>query len=291
MKSLKHISNIVHGTPWMIEDRALDFIADIFARHVAGETIVDARQAAKLSPEFHPQYLGAVKYVGEPSNAAGEPFYANRGGVAQIAVAGPILPRAGMMSNLSSFATSCEKIGNSIEAAMEDEDIKAVQLLIDSPGGSVLGGFELSDKMHAMKSKPMIACIEGVGASLAYLISSQCNEIYATRGSIVGSIGVIARMPRDERAERNAGIDTITVASSRDKAMSGLSEGEIRARLEKEVQMYFGLFKEAIARGRPGMTLETTATGETWLACDAPSGLLDGIATPDEILSALEKIL
>ncbi len=124
------------------------------------------------------------------------------------------------------------------------------------------------------------------------MFASQCEHIFASRGSHVGSIGVIARHYDDKAAVHNAGYEEITVASSREKAMSGMTREEITARMRSEVERYFGMFKAAISRGRPKMDLAATATGEMWLAEDAMSrGLIDGVFTLDEVIGQISKNL
>ena len=255
---------VLYGTPWAIEERAFQFVADVYESHLAG---ADPRQVESKD--------GASPLV--------------RDGVGIIPIMGPIMPRANLFTNISG-ATSSEQIAKLAAEYGQREDVKSVLLRIDSPGGSVMGGFEAADALFQLRQKkPMIAMIENVGASLAYLFASQAEEIYATRASVVGSIGVIARMPMTDRMERNAGVDVITVASSREKAMSGLSEGEIRRKLESEVAQYFSMFKDAIARGRD-VDMAAIATGETWLAPEAVElGAIDGIASLEEILATMKK--
>jgi signal peptide peptidase SppA len=282
MKTFRHTANIVHGTPWMIERRALDFIASVLERHLAGENI----------PKIGAEKIGTTNDWGQINKADGGPGYDLSNGVATIPIMGPIVPRAGMMGNVSQLAWSSEKIAASATHAADNPDVKCILLDIDSPGGSVIGGFEAADALYAARQKkPMAASINGMGCSLAYLFASQAEKVFASRGSVVGSIGVIASLPLSDRAERNAGVDRITVASSRSKAMSGMTEDEIRAQLAAEVEKYFGMFKASIANARPQMNLDSTATGETWLADEADDlGLVDDIATLDQVRSQLEKM-
>lgn len=264
MKKLSRISSVIASVPWAIEPRALDMIEAIVARHLGGDPIPDI----------------------EPRPAA-----PSVKGIAVIPIMGPIVPRASLMANLSG-ATSSEEISGAIKAASEHPDVSAILLDIDSPGGSVLGGFEAADALFAARGKkPMAASVNGCCASLAYLFASQADMVFASRGSQVGSIGVIARHYDDSRATGNEGVDAITVASSREKAMSGMTKEEITAKLRAEVDHYFGMFKEAVARGRKKMDMDAVATGEMWLADRAHSiGLIDGIATREEVISDMLKL-
>ena len=77
----------------------------------------------------------------------------------------------------------------------DDDSIKAIVLHVNSPGGGVAASEEIYREVKRIrdeKKKRIVASIETVGASGAYYISSATNKIYADKGSIVGSIGVIA---------------------------------------------------------------------------------------------------
>ncbi len=77
----------------------------------------------------------------------------------------------------------------------DDDSIKAIILHVNSPGGGVAASEEIYREVKRIrdeKKKRIVASISSVGASGAYYISAATNKIYADRGSIVGSIGVIA---------------------------------------------------------------------------------------------------
>lgn len=78
----------------------------------------------------------------------------------------------------------------------DDDSIKAIILHVNSPGGGVAASEEIYREVKRIrdeKKKRIVASIQTVGASGAYYVSSATNKIYADKGSIVGSIGVIAQ--------------------------------------------------------------------------------------------------
>lgn len=78
----------------------------------------------------------------------------------------------------------------------DDGSIKAIILHVNSPGGGVAASEEIYRQVKRIrddKKKRIVASIETVGASGAYYVSSATDKIYADKGSIVGSIGVIAQ--------------------------------------------------------------------------------------------------
>src|SRR5512135_3537190 len=77
----------------------------------------------------------------------------------------------------------------------DDDSIKAIIIHVNSPGGGVAASEEIYREVKRIrddKKKRIVASIETVGASGAYYVASATNKIYADKGSIVGSIGVIA---------------------------------------------------------------------------------------------------
>ena len=77
----------------------------------------------------------------------------------------------------------------------KDDSIKAIILHVNSPGGGVAASEEIYREVKRVrdeKKKPIVVSIETVGASGAYYVSSAATRIFADKGSIVGSIGVIA---------------------------------------------------------------------------------------------------
>jgi protease-4 len=94
---------------------------------------------------------------------------------------GVILDPKTVVSNLKKFAT--------------DDSIKAIILHVNTPGGGVAASEEIYQQVKRIrdkKKKPIVASIETLGASGGYYVSSATSKIFADRGSIVGSIGVIA---------------------------------------------------------------------------------------------------
>src|SRR5258707_1463154 len=77
----------------------------------------------------------------------------------------------------------------------DDDSIKAIIIHVNSPGGGVAASEEIYREVKRIrdeKKKHIVASIETVGASGAYYVASATNKIYADKGSVVGSIGVIA---------------------------------------------------------------------------------------------------
>ena len=118
---------------------------------------------------------------------------------------------SGQQSSSSGFGGFGDKIGvvdldgvimdpgtvvGQLKKFADDDSIKAIILHVNSPGGGVAASEEIYREVKRIrdeKKKRITASIQTVGASGAYYVSSATNKIYADKGSIVGSIGVIAQ--------------------------------------------------------------------------------------------------
>jgi protease-4 len=89
---------------------------------------------------------------------------------------------------------SADKILPAMRDALEDNDTKALVLLIDSPGGSPVQAGLINDEIFRLKKlyhKPIYAVAEDTCASAAYYVASAADKIYVDKASVVGSIGVL----------------------------------------------------------------------------------------------------
>ncbi len=97
--------------------------------------------------------------------------------------------------NLDGVIFSPKQIVPQLKKFADDDSIKAIIIHVNSPGGGVAASEEIYREVKRIrdeKKKRIVASIETVGASGAYYVASATNKIYADKGSIVGSIGVIA---------------------------------------------------------------------------------------------------
>lgn len=274
-RAFTHIRSAIYGEPWAILPSGLDLICSIAESHAAGEM---------------PAAYEAAVEAGNKRKSKME----MRGGVAVIPITGPIFPKANLMTALSG-ATAASDINAMLDEAWNNK-VDGVVTLFDSPGGSVYGGFETADKIAAMKKKgmPIITSVEGSCYSLAYLMGSQADQMYASRGSGVGSISIVKKFASNDRAMRNEGVDPMTITSGGMKQleyrMATQGGGSVKdmAALVNGVMEYHAMFVDAIKRSRPKMDAEGLATGETWVATQAvKNGVIDGIATLDEVVAML----
>ena len=110
-----------------------------------------------------------------------------------IDVAGPILSSGGGLGPFGGVLASGDAIKDQLEAAADDDDIDAVILRLNTPGGSVVGSELISDGVLTVQEagKPVVAHVTEISASGGMWAMAPADEIVVSRGSVVGSIGVI----------------------------------------------------------------------------------------------------
>jgi len=200
---------------------------------------------------------------------------------------------AGTGSGFDGYVTP-EAFRALLKQADEDSSIKAVVLRVDSPGGTVAASEEIAAYAKEF-DKPLVVSIGDVGASGAYMLASQADEIWAMPGSAVGSIGVIAEIPNVSGLLDKVGVEFQVVTAGKYKdAGSPYREmtAEERALIQGEVDDAYEQFVGIVAQGRalPESEVESLATGWAWNGERAKElGLIDQIGTFDQALDSAAK--
>jgi protease IV len=154
----------------------------------------------------------------------------------------------------------------------DDDSIKAIILHVNSPGGGVAASQEIYSevkRIHDEKKKRIVASIETVGASGAYYISAATDKIYADKGSIVGSIGVIAQWTNYGDLLRWAKLKDITMKAGEFKDTGSptrdLTPAE-REYLQSLIDNMHTQFIQAVATGRKMKVddVRSLANGKVW---------------------------
>jgi protease-4 len=182
-----------------------------------------------------------------------------------------------------------ERVIDELKRAEADPAVKAIILRIDSPGGTASASWEIAVQVQRAK-KPVIASIGDVGASGAYMIASQCDEIMSTGSSDIGSIGVIMQVGDYSALMDKLGVKFISIHEGEFKDAGSpwrsLTATET-AMLEADIKLVYDDFIAIVAKGR-GMKdadVRTLATGWAWPGVKAKQlGLVDRIGNyPDAI--------
>ncbi len=161
---------------------------------------------------------------------------------------------------------------------------KAVIIAIDSPGGTVAGSESLYNGIRRLaEKKPVVAVIEGIGASGAYVTAMGADRIFAPRSALVGSIGVIFQYPNVSDLLKHIGVAIEEIKSTPLKAApngyeptSPEAKAAIRELVEDSYDWFKGLVRER--RSLDDTKLKTAADGRVFSAAQAlPLNLIDEI--------------
>ena len=192
--------------------------------------------------------------------------------------------------------TSSEDITSAIRGANNDDSIKAIVVEVDSSGGSLVAGDEISKAIKA-SVKPVIAYVREIGASSSYWAISSADKIYASKNSDVGSIGVTASYLNEVDKNKQEGFQYERLVSGvfKDTGVVArkLTDAE-RAYLMKNLNINFTNFKEDISINRniPIEQVNELSTGATFPGVNALGlGLIDEIGGIDEVSAFLEQEL
>lgn len=194
---------------------------------------------------------------------------------------------------------SSEKFAEEIREARKDEDIKAIVLRVNSPGGSILASEVIWREMtEAKAAKPVIVSMGEVAASGGYYISAPADVIVAQPNTITGSIGIFGLWFNvQELINDKLGVTTDVVATGELSDFMNpsrpLTEVE-RSIIQRQIEDGYETFISRVADGR-GMDPEAVkevASGRVWTGNQAlERGLVDELGGLDKAIEiAVEKI-
>lgn len=264
----------VAETPWALTEAKMAEILGFMSRVRAG----------KLDPEAARTEFG--------NQAERQRFRV--GSVEIIPVTGVIGQKMNLMMEISG-GTSTEQLAADIQRAVDDSQVSAILLDIDSPGGSVFGVPELCEFMlQARQKKRIVAQANPVAASAAYWIAASCSEIVVPPSGQVGSIGVLCSHDDVSEAQKMEGVKTTILRAGRYKAEGNpfepLSE-EARADMLAKLESYYEMFVRAVASGRgvdPRSVRAGFGQGRMVMASEAKEqGMVDRISTLDGTLGRM----
>ena len=218
------------------------------------------------------------------------------GKVAVIEADGTMVNKNGSLGP-SCGMTGYDSIRTQIMAALRDDEIDAMALLVETPGGEVAGCFDLADFIHeAQAVKPIWAIVDGMAASAGYALASSCTRITCSSVGLLGSIGVIVAHWNFAKMLADDGVDVSLIYSGKHKADGNPFEplpAEVRAEIQAEIDSVWDLFATLVARGR-GLTPAAVKAleAQTYLAPAALKlKLCDAVQSPsDALVELLESV-
>jgi protease-4 len=214
-------------------------------------------------------------------------------GVAVIVASGEILDgehAAGLVGG--------DSLAKVLREAREDDDLAAVVLRVDSPGGSIMASEVIRREIVELKAagKPVVASMSTVAASGGYYIAMDADRIYAAPTTITGSIGVFAVIPTFQGTLGKVGITNDGFGTTRLSGQMDLERGlgpDAKQILQASVERHYSQFVErvATARKRRPEEIDSLAQGRVWTGADAKAaGIVDELGGIDDAIAKAAEL-
>ncbi|MEE9329225.1 MAG: signal peptide peptidase SppA [Parvularculaceae bacterium] len=188
-----------------------------------------------------------------------------------------------------------DTLSRQIKQAREDEDVKAIVLRVDSPGGSAFASEIIRDELLAVKAagKPVVVSMGSLAASGGYWISANADEIWAAPTTITGSIGIFGVIQTLENTAAEVGVFVDGVGTTEMSSLHGAGLGPLpekfKAVIQANIEQGYDRFMEVVSSGR-GITKEQVneiGQGRVWIGETASQiNLVDKLGTIDDAIKS-----
>ena len=187
-------------------------------------------------------------------------------------------------------AAAGDSIAKLVRHAAEEDDIKALVLQVDSPGGSAFASEVISGAVATVSEagKPVVVSMSSVAASGGYYVAAEADEIWAYSGTITGSIGVGAVFFTAPKLLERIGFteDGLGTTPLSEQGRIGADLGDdLRRQVDSQIGRVYERFVGHVSQGR-GMTFDEVdeiGRGRVWIGSDAASiNLVDNIGTLED---------
>lgn len=185
-----------------------------------------------------------------------------------------------------------------IRQARQEDNIHALVLRIDSPGGSAFASELIRNELLQFQQtgKPLVVSMGSVAASGGYWIAASANQIWATPATLTGSIGIFGLFPTFEETlakigVHSDGLGTTALASFMrpDRPLSPLGARIIEETLNHGYQQFIDIV--ATGRNMEITAVEAVASGRVWSGADAKRlGLVDELGSLDDAVASAAKL-
>jgi protease-4 len=200
----------------------------------------------------------------------------------------------------SDHAIVGNEIVEDLQKLADDENVKAVVLRVNSPGGSAIASEQIWHAVKLLKEKkPVVVSMGGYAASGGYMISAAANYIYAEPTTITGSIGIFGLLPNfnelvtDKLGVTWDGVQTNKHTDYDTNLMFGKNTDEELRFLQAYVDRGYDTFLSIVAEGRKMKKEEVheIAQGRVWLATDAlPIKLVDKLGSLNDAVKKAAEL-
>lgn len=194
-------------------------------------------------------------------------------------------------------AITSKQMTKDLQELREDDDVKAVVLRVNSPGGSAYASEQIWREVQLLsKEKPVIVSMGALAASGGYYISCGANKIFAEPTTLTGSIGIFGMIPdATELLTDKLGLsfDVVKTNAHSDFGAMGrpLNESECRL-MQAYINQGYELFTGRVAQGRKMSqdSVKAVAEGRVWTGEQAMKiGLVDKLGNLNDAIAAAAK--
>lgn len=224
-------------------------------------------------------YLGATQNMAKRGEKA----------IAVITAQGEIVMGDGPIN-----VAAAETLVRHIREARTDENVAAIVLRVDSPGGSAFASELIRQELAAAQADgiPVISSFASMAASGGYWIASTSDEIWAEPTTITGSIGIFGVIPTFENTLDKIGVHTDGVGTSQlagafdvSRPMSETAKDVVQQSIEEGYRQF--LTRVAAGRGMSIEDVDKIAQGRVWAGSVAQTiGLVDNLGGLDDAIVA-----
>lgn len=230
----------VVNRPWLCTQETLELIVNVASRQQ-----LDPELARQLQAERAVRPSALALRTAQPLE--GSKTVGVRAGVAIVPIVGPLIRHADVFTRVSGL-TSVETVATDVQLALDSPAVRSLLLSIDSPGGEVTGIAALAEAIRQSRArKPIMAYVEGLGASAGYWLASAAAYIVVEATAALGSIGAVLAV-RDPTVTRSSTIEFVSSQSPHKRPNPYADEG--RAQYQRIVDQTAEAFIEAVASNR-----------------------------------------
>lgn len=190
-----------------------------------------------------------------------------------------------------------DSITEQLAAIRKNDNVKAVIIRVNSPGGSVTASEAIRNEIQAIRNQniPVVISMGGMAASGGYWISTASDYIIASKNTITGSIGIFGIIPTFEKSLAHIGVYTDGVSTSplADSALTKDLSNEFNQLMQMNIENGYQTFIKLVAEARQ-LSIENVdriAQGQVWLGQEAKNrGLVDQIGDFDDALAKAAEL-
>lgn len=216
------------------------------------------------------------------------------GKVVTIPLHGFISHKATIWSAMG-FETSSETFGIWMDSLVNNGDVGAIVIDVDSPGGTALGLSGVAEKIFSMRgTKPIIAVVNDLMASAAYFIGSAADEIVSDPDALTGSIGTISVHMDYSQYLENMGVVPTVITSGKFKGEGNPYmplTAEAKEDMQRMIDDFGASFVAHVARNRNTTIADVKQNfgqGRVFRATEAKAiGMIDRVATMENVIKDL----